>query len=237
MVPGLDPTTTLNHLKEEPKTREAHPTPPEDSTPKPIPTALAQARGSSDRRHLLFSRVPCPFPDHPGDGRSPGFLLPPLPQHPPVIPAPEPESRGRVRREITTRVTGAVLADRKTPIENHLEVRTALQELTRYGEGVPEICSISLRQTRTSLVRLWGHSWIPGPVVPIAAYSPEGASDGHPALDRSVNIIEQRARPAGSPSLSGGACSPGPPTAGTPAKRDAKPIRGQKGLFHRQPKT
>ena len=43
-----------------------------------------------------------------------------------------------MRREITTRVTGAVLADRVTPIENRLEVRTALQELARYGEGVPE---------------------------------------------------------------------------------------------------
>ena len=118
---------------------------------------------------------------------------------------------------------GAVLADRKTPIENRLEVRTALQELARYGEGGPEICFKPLRQTRTSLVRLWGHSWITGPVVPIAAYSPKnGASDGRPALEVSVHIIEQRARPAASPSLSGGACSPGPPTAGTPAKRECK---------------
>ena len=41
-TPGLDPTTTLNHLKEEPKNL-GKPTldPPEDSTPQPIPTALA----------------------------------------------------------------------------------------------------------------------------------------------------------------------------------------------------
>ena len=44
---SLDPTPTL---RRNPTPREAHPAPPEDSTPQPIPTALAQARGTSLRR-------------------------------------------------------------------------------------------------------------------------------------------------------------------------------------------
>ena len=41
-------------LRRKPTPREAHPAHNEDSTSKPIPTALAQARGSSKRRHLLY---------------------------------------------------------------------------------------------------------------------------------------------------------------------------------------
>ena len=78
--PPLDPMRTavlisppfehyLNHLKEEPETQGSPRDPPEDSTPQPIPTALAHARGSSKRRHLLIPSGPVPLP-YPGNGRS-----------------------------------------------------------------------------------------------------------------------------------------------------------------------
>ena len=62
--PPLDPTQTYvlyflqsrpdTHLKEVPKHHGETPeTRPEDSTSKPIPKTLAQARGSSQRSHLL----------------------------------------------------------------------------------------------------------------------------------------------------------------------------------------
>ena len=59
------------HLKEVTTTQGSPPGPPEDSTPKPIPTA--HTRGPRHKRkspspHPTGSRVP--FPDHPGDGGS-----------------------------------------------------------------------------------------------------------------------------------------------------------------------
>ena len=51
------------HIKEEPKHHgEAPETQPEDSTPWPIPKALAQACGSSEQRHLLIPTGPVPLP-------------------------------------------------------------------------------------------------------------------------------------------------------------------------------
>ena len=66
------PTVELinSNTRRNQKPREAPRPHTEDSTPKPVPTAHAQARGSSRRRSLSSPRVPCPFPTHPGDGRS-----------------------------------------------------------------------------------------------------------------------------------------------------------------------
>ena len=52
-----------NYLKEEPKTREAHPTHPRTQRPSPSQRPIHGARGTSESRHLLIPRVPCPFPD------------------------------------------------------------------------------------------------------------------------------------------------------------------------------
>jgi len=51
-----------NYLKEEPKTQGSPLDPPEDSTPQPIPTALAQARGTRKRGHLLTT-LPSVIPE------------------------------------------------------------------------------------------------------------------------------------------------------------------------------
>ena len=70
IIPQPRPDT---HFKEEPNTTGKPPRPNrEDSTSKPIPKALAQARGSSESRHL-FTKVSCPLPLSPGDGRRHGL--------------------------------------------------------------------------------------------------------------------------------------------------------------------
>ena len=91
-----------------------------------------QNPGKPTRPH----RVPCPFPNPQAMDRRPGFTAPtPLPPSSPSFPSNR-ESRGGVAREIASRVTRAFCsADRLTPIENRLERRPALQEISAAARG------------------------------------------------------------------------------------------------------
>ena len=85
-----------NLPKEEPKTQGSPPDPSEDSTSWPIPTALAQARGSSKRRHLLIptgSRAPSLTPRRWKDALDRAIADRPYPAETP--------SRGSVSSELT----------------------------------------------------------------------------------------------------------------------------------------
>ncbi len=69
IIPCVRSNTNSHHQRRNQKPGEAPRPDTEDSTPWPIPKALAQARGPSQRCCLLTTG-PVPLPCPPGDGRS-----------------------------------------------------------------------------------------------------------------------------------------------------------------------
>ena len=139
---------------------------PEDSTPRPTPKALAQARGSSRRRHILF---PWSHGLSPGTQATEDARKAPTPSlhSPSVILAPTPLRYSRVVGNPGVGQGDCIRAGtRANPPRTESPRWRTVSNSARTAGGIPGApggkCSASSGQTWNSR-RSWGHSPIPGP--------------------------------------------------------------------------